>query len=134
MLGQIAMARHYRTDAGWLDRAEEHYRAVVDEYAAGNTGLGRLAAVAYAALADVAAVRGDSDAAVALYLRATDEAEPSPTLKARFYLMAGDLRAAEDQIDAARELYERALAVGREASDQAIVDESQAAVESLAAP
>jgi tetratricopeptide (TPR) repeat protein len=130
-LGQIATVRSYLSDGDWLAEAERHFEAVVAEYRAGNVHIGRLAADAYAGLATVAEERGDAERAVKLYRQAAEEANPVPSARAEYYLLAGDLRRDAGMIDSARELYQEALAVGREHSEQAIVDESRQRLESL---
>jgi tetratricopeptide (TPR) repeat protein len=130
-LGLIATVRSYLLDDDRLDEAERHFETVVNEYRAGNAHLGRLAADAYAGLAAVAEKRGDVGRAVELYRQAAEEADPVPSAKADYYLGAGDLLLDSGMAEQARELYNEALAVGREHSDQAIVEQSRQRLESL---
>jgi tetratricopeptide (TPR) repeat protein len=130
-LGQIALLRSYVSGGDRLHEAEQHFNAVVAEYRAGNQHIGRLAADAHAGLATVAEKRGNVTRAVELYRQAAEDADVVPSAQAEYYLSAGDLLLDAGQAAQARELYNKALAVGREHSDQAIVDESRQRLDSV---
>lgn len=114
-LGQIYFARSQVDDGNWLEKAEQEYRAVVNEFENGNEQIVDIAGHAYARLALISIIRGDLDTAVDQYNQAISLS--SPYLKALYSTSIAEIHASRSEFDDAIEAYEYAIMVAESNGD-----------------
>jgi tetratricopeptide (TPR) repeat protein len=128
-LGQIYFVRAMVVGGDWLVQAEAEFEQVVEAYESGNTRIMNYAGHAYARLGAIARLRGDIDAAVEDYTRATELV--SPYYQAHYYTRLGEVYAAVCQTDRAAAAYEEAIWVAEKFGEDESVEKYSARLNDL---
>ncbi len=115
-LGQINLVHAQIAEGDWLAQAEAKFNQVVQEYENGNIRIIDLAGHAYARLAVIAYLQGNTDAAVDHYAHATQLV--TPHYQSYYNTRLGEVYATANKIDLAIEAYNEAIKIAEFYGDE----------------
>jgi tetratricopeptide (TPR) repeat protein len=115
-LGQVYFVKSQILGEDWIERANDEFTKVIDDYESGDERIGETASHAYARIGLIAWLTGDLDSAVAFYRKAIEAA--SPYYEGYYFASIGDLYLAAGRMDAARDAYTEAIRIAEFYGDE----------------
>ena len=115
-LGQVYFVKSQILGEDWIERANDEFIKVIEDYESGDERIGETASHAYARMGLIAWLNGDLESAVAFYRKAIESA--SPYYQGYYFSSIGDLYLAAGRIDEARDAYTEAIRIAEFYGDE----------------
>ena len=115
-LGQVYFVKSQILGEDWIERANDEFAKVIEDYESGDERIGETASHAYARIGLIAWLNGDLESAVEFYGKAIKAA--SPYYQGYYFASIGDIYMAAGRMDAARDAYTEAIRIAEFYGDE----------------